>query len=54
MRDCIEDGHVLKLFKSKILTEDAILLALKISEISGKEIVQLYSTESHGLSFHSI
>ena len=44
MRDCIENAYLLKLFTSKILAEDAILLALKISEISGKEIVQLYST----------
>ncbi len=49
-----EDFRILDHFKSKILNEDAILLALKMSEVSKPDIVQLYNSDDFGIGFHSI
>lgn len=53
-RDCVKDGLLLRNFKSSILKEDAVLLSMKINELAKKETTLLYSTESSGLSFHSL
>jgi len=51
-------GHkhfrILHNFKSKILTEDAILLALKVPEVAKSDIVQLYNSDDFGIGFASI
>lgn len=49
-----KDGYLLAQFSSKIVTNDAVLIALKIPAMSNPEIVELYNTEKFGLGFHSI
>jgi hypothetical protein len=49
-----KDAHLLAQFSSKIVTNDAVLIALKIPAMSNPEIVELYNTEKFGLGFHSI
>lgn len=49
-----KEGHLLKQFQSKIINNDAVLLALKLPRLSNPEIVELYNTEKFGLGFHSI
>jgi len=39
-----KDGYILKQFNSKIIKNDAILLALKFPKLSDPHIVELYST----------
>ncbi len=46
--------RILHNFKSKILSEDAILLALKVPEVAKQDIVQLYNSEDFGIGFASI
>jgi len=36
------------------LTEDAILLALKVPEVAKSDIVQLYNSDDFGIGFASI
>ena len=50
----IKDGHLLRNFNSSIMAEDGVLLSMKINELTEKEIKMLYSSETYGLSFHSI
>lgn len=49
-----KDGLLLRQFTSKIINNDAVLIALKIPAMSSPEIYELYNTEKYGLSFHSI
>lgn len=49
-----KDAHLLKCFQSKIIKNDAVLLALKLPKMSHNEITELYNTEKYGLGFHSI
>lgn len=43
-RDMIKQGYLLENFKSQIIQEDAIILSLQISELTGKEIKLLYTS----------
>jgi hypothetical protein len=52
-RDRKPQGHILENFKSAILVNDAVFLSLRVPELSGCEIKQLYSTKTSGSSFHS-
>jgi hypothetical protein len=49
-----KEAHLLKQFTSKIINNDAVLIALKIPALSNPEIYELYNTEKYGLGFHSI
>lgn len=53
-RDMSKDGRLLRHFPSTILVEDAVILSMKIAQLAESEIKLLYSSESFGLSFHSI
>ena len=53
-RDMVKEGHLLKNFDSKILKEDGVLMSMKLDSLANKEIKMLYSSETYGLSFHSI
>lgn len=39
-----KDGYLLKQFTSKIVNNDAVLIALKVPAMSNPEIVELYNT----------
>jgi len=46
--------RILHNFNSKILKEDAIILALKVPEVAKQDIVQLYNSDDFGIGFHAI
>lgn len=49
-----ENGLLLQDFKSKILHNDAVLLALKVPRLVESDITSLYDNERDGLGFHAI
>ena len=53
-RDMEKEGHLLRRFDSQVLKEDAVLMSMKLDSLTKKEIKMLYSSETYGLSFHSI
>ncbi len=48
------NGFLLQNFRSEILVEDAVLLSMKISELTNPNIRLLYEPRTCGSSFHSI
>jgi hypothetical protein len=46
--------RILSHFKTNILDENAVLLALKIPEVSQHDIVELYNADKFGIGFHAI
>lgn len=48
------DGHLFKNFKSSIIREDAVLLSMKIAELTNPGIKLLYEPRTCGGSFHSL
>lgn len=53
LRDSVKEFRILGHFDSKILREDAVFLCLRLPELTGKEISLLYTSDEHGVSFHS-
>jgi len=49
-----KDFRILRHFKTKILNEDAIILALKMPEVSKSEVAHLYNSDDFGIGFHAI
>lgn len=49
-----KNWRVLGHFSSKILTEDAVILALRLPDVSKSDAVQLYNSDDFGIGFHAI
>ena len=49
-----KEFRILNHFKTKIIADDAVLLALRIPEVAKSDIVQLYNSEDFGIGFHAI
>ena len=49
-----KEAYLLRKFNSKIISNDAILLSLRLNRLTAPDITCLYNTDDYGLSFISI